>query len=231
VFAACAHRPAGPRFRELVERLDGARVAAARVRKWPGVFGRLAEALASARARRAAEALVRDYGIPAGELAVASGGSIAHIYVGRAPGGASLETIGARYPRLLGALRDSPGIGLVVARATAQGAMAYVGDRAAALDDPASLGALEPFRALGVPTLRRLVRRVLETPTAGDLVVYGAFAPAGAVSFDVEHGAHGGIHPDELDLFVLTDLALPDGDFDAADLGIAIRERWGVSPG
>jgi hypothetical protein len=51
---------------------------------------------------------------------------------------------------------------------------------------------------------------------AGDLVLYGAFAEAGDISFDFEFGSHGGVGPDELDQFVIhpAGIALP-GDFDA----------------
>src|SRR5262249_31595822 len=105
VYRACAVKrhfaPVGPDLDRLAADLEEARVRAARVLKWGAPFGRAAALLASIRARRLARTLARRWGVPAGEIAVVSGGSIAHIYVGRRAGGSTLEEIEARFPDLL----------------------------------------------------------------------------------------------------------------------------------
>jgi hypothetical protein len=229
VFAACGHAGASARFAGVADRLDAARVRAARVRKWPGLLGRASTWQAQAVARRAAGKLERRFGVPAGELAVVTGGSIAHVYVGRRAAGSTLEEIRARFPRLVPALLESPGVGLLVARRTARGPEVYWRGEAASLHDEDALAMLPPFRQTGVSALAAVIRRVVAASTAGDLVLYGAFAAAGPVSFEPELGSHGGIHPDELDLFVLEPAGfdLPAGlTLDPADLGAALRARF-----
>jgi hypothetical protein len=228
VFGACAHGPVGPALDLMAERLASGRVRAARVLKW-GLPGAAVAAWANARARRAAKRLEREHGCPAGELGVVTGGSIAHIYVGRDADGASLEDIRSRFPRLVPVLAASPGIGLTVARRSADGPIVIAGDRVARLDDPAAVARLVPFQPLPPSVLAAVLASVVASPTAGDLVVYGAFAPAGAITFDPELGSHGGVHPDELDLFVIPpeSMAMPDGvGLDPADLGAWLRASY-----
>src|SRR5262249_57631513 len=104
-------------------------VGAAGVRKWGAAFGRAGAILASYQARRAARTIERRWGIPAGELAVVTGGSIAHIYVGRRTRGSTLEEIQARFPDLLPLLERSPGIGLLTIRKSARGPLVSYGGR------------------------------------------------------------------------------------------------------
>jgi hypothetical protein len=206
-------------------------VRASAVRKWPGYLGSLPAAFEELAARRVARRLERDFGVPAGELAVVSGGSIAHVYIGRAAEGATHDQIRARFPRLIPSLAASGGVGLLVVRRTDRGPLVMSGTHTAPLDDRDALARLAPFRAVGVELLQRLIRFVVQAPSAGDLVLYGAFAPAGSVAFDRERGSHGGVHPDELDLFALLppDLSLEaaaDGGFDPATLHDALRQRY-----
>jgi hypothetical protein len=226
VHRACA--PEGAEVEALADELERGRVDAARVLKWGRPLGALPAWRGRLRARLAARRLAA-LGAPAAELAVVSGGSIAHVYVGRAPGGASLEEIERRFPRLLPALRGSPGVGLIVARRTARGPLVLWRGETAGLLDEAALRALPPFRDVGPALLAGILRRVIASATAGDLVLYGAFARAGAVTFDPEWGSHGGVHPEELDLFVVP----PDGmdlpptkSLDPADLHVMLRSRF-----
>ena len=227
VFEACAPGPIDARFRELTDRLDHYRLQSAQVRKFPG-FGKAVDARARRLARRAARDLEK-LGVPAGELAVVTGGSIAHIYVGRHPDGSSLEEIEARFPQLLPALTASPGIGLVVARRSQGGAVVLRGGERACLSDRPALAGLEPFQVVGTAALSRVIHAVIDVGTSGDLVVYGAFAGAGNVTFDPELGSHGGIHPDELEAFVVEpdgETLLADGAFDPVALNASLRRRY-----
>jgi hypothetical protein len=230
VFRACAGRPVRGDLDALAEELTEQRTHAARILKWGRPFGALASALAMARARHAARRLEREHAVPAGDLAVVTGGSIAHVYVGRQPGGATIEEIEERFPRLVPLLERSPGVGLVVVRRSAQGPLVVHRGQRVRLRDEAALARLAPFRTVGPALLAGILRLVIASETAGDLVLYGAFAPAGAVTFDPELGSHGGVHPDELDLFVIPPdgASLPAGNsLDPADLGDVLRARYG----
>ncbi len=231
VHRACATSPAGG-FDALVDELEDQRVRAARGRKWGAPFGLLVAASAAARARRAAWHLERGHGAPAGTIAVVTGGSIAHIYLARRRGGVGLEEIERRFPRVLPALLASPGVGLVVVRKSTRGPRVFWRGEQADLLDEVALRALRPFRDVGIEVLARILRSIAGAVTAGDLVVFGAFARAGAVTFDPELGSHGGIHPEELDLFVIPSegVTLPPGNvLDPAELSDVIRNWYDQS--
>jgi hypothetical protein len=134
---------------------------------------------------------------------VVTGGSVAHLYFGARPKSWTVEAIGARFPRLLPALRASPAVGLIVGR-SARGPVVFYRGRHHVLADRAALSRLEPFRRLGVDALRRLLLQASRGPRHGDLVLYGAFAEAGEVTFDFEFGSHGGVGADELEQFVVS---------------------------
>jgi len=140
---------------------------------------------------------------PMDAIEVVTGGSIAHIYLDRgAPVRLSLEEIEARYPELLEALEHCPAIGLMVARGADGPIVLYRGQRHR-LGDRRALAELPPFRMLGYELLATHLMHAAEGGRYGDLVLYGAFAEAGDISFDFEFGSHGGIGPDELDQFIV----------------------------
>jgi Type I phosphodiesterase / nucleotide pyrophosphatase len=134
-------------------------------------------------------------------IEVVTGGSIAHLYF-RALRSPTVEEIAARWPQLLAALAGSPAIGLVAGRARA-GAVVFFRGRRYRLDDRAALEPLEPFRRLGYELLHGHLAQAVRGRRSGDLVLYGAFAEAGEVSFDFEFGSHGGVGAEELDQFVI----------------------------
>jgi hypothetical protein len=148
---------------------------------------------------------------PIDAIEVVSGGSIAHIYLDRgAPERLTLEEIDARYPELIDALEHCPAVGLMVARGAAGPIVMYRGGRWR-LGDRRALERIEPFRRLGYELAATHLMHAAEGERYGDLVLYGAFAEAGDVSFDFEFGSHGGIAPDELDQFLMhpAHIALP----------------------
>ena len=139
---------------------------------------------------------------PIDAIEVVTGGSIAHIYFDRgAPERLTLEEIDARYPELIAALERCPAVGLMVARGADGPIVLYRGGRWR-LGDRRALELLEPFRRLGYELAATHLMHAADGERYGDLVLYGAFAPAGDVAFDFEFGSHGGIAPDELDQFV-----------------------------
>jgi Type I phosphodiesterase / nucleotide pyrophosphatase len=137
---------------------------------------------------------------PLDGIEVVTGGSIAHLYFGRRR--LRIDTILRRWPHLVAALGRCPAVGVVLARG-ARGPELFYRGRRYRLDDRRRVAALPPFRALGYEVLRRHLEAAARGERSGDLVLYGAFAAAGSVSFDFEFGSHGGIGPEELDQFVL----------------------------
>jgi hypothetical protein len=173
-------------------------------------------------------------GAAASDIEVVSGGSIAHVYFnGGVPydvqRGVTVDAIERRHPGLLIALATCPAIGLIVGRGR-DGPVLFYRGRGYRLADRHALEALEPVRCLGYELCAAHLRNAAEGLRHGDLVLYGAFAPAGEIAFDFEFGSHGGIGPDELDLFVVhpAGVELPFGEAVAAeDFYRFFAERYG----
>jgi hypothetical protein len=154
--------------------------------------------------RRLQRRLPPHEGAPLDGIEVVTGGTIAHLYF-TAPRRASklaVEEVGQRWPSLLEALVRCDAIGLIVGR-SARGSVVYYRGRRYLLADRAAVEPLEPFRRVGYALLRRHLEEAARGKRSGDLVLYGAFAAVGDVAFDFEFGSHGGVAPDELDLFVV----------------------------
>jgi hypothetical protein len=132
---------------------------------------------------------------------VIAAGPNAFLYVLDAPEPLATAALEQRFPGLAESLSCSPGIGFVLARS---------GDGAAPLcyrrgsrwlltaAAPGPFGGREDS-ALVVEGLGSL----MGMPSAGDLVIYGEDAAAGAVSFLVEHGAHAGPSTSEMQTFII----------------------------
>jgi len=164
---------------------------------------------------------------PLDGIEVVTGGSIAHLYFGRHR--LHLDAILRRWPRLVAALSRCPAVGVVLARG-AGGPELYYRGRRYRLADRRRVSSLPPFRALGYPVLARQLEAAARGERSGDLVLYGAFAEAGSVSFDFEFGSHGGIGPEELDQFVLRPPEVkwrPPRLLAARDLYRFFRARYG----
>ncbi len=180
---------------------------------------------------RGVERRLRAARLPA-EVTVVTGGSIAHVYLDGQPDPRRLDEIERGWPHLVGALTRCEAVGLIVARARG-GPVVLVDGKAVPLADRARLARLPPFRAVGVELLAGRLAEVAASPRSGDLVLFGAFARAGNVAFDFELGSHGGVHPDELDCFLIhpSDVAVPlDGVVRAEELHRFFRARY-VEPG
>ena len=182
----------------LIERIATARARLARMRKWPERLRAPAEKWTLRKLRRDEARAVHELGFDP-ELRVIIGGSIAHIYCGST--GCTLEQLAERYPRLLASLAGSPAIGFLVGRDAA--GTRWLFWRGRKFDLAGDLSRLPPARALGETRLRRLIEGTACGSSSGDLVVYGAFARAGHVSFPYEQGSHGGVAPDELSMILI----------------------------
>jgi len=198
VHAAALRRSPGANGIDLLERIATARVRLARMRKWPRKLRAPLERWTVMRLLRDEARARRELGFDP-ELRVIVGGSIAHIYAGGSS--CTLESLAQRFPKLLPALAASPGVGFVVGRdRTGQRWILW---RGRTFDLEGDLSRLPPARALGARRLRRLIEGTAFGPSSGDVVVYGAFARAGNVSFAYEQGSHGGVAPDELSLILI----------------------------
>ena len=198
VHAASLRRAPLPEGVALLERIVAARARLARMRKWPERLRAPAEKWTLHRLRRDEARAVRELGFDP-ELRVIVGGSIAHIYCGDA--GCTLETLAERYPRLLPALEASPAVGFLAGRdAAGRRWLIWRGRR---FELEGDLSRLPPARALGESRLRQLIEGTACGASSGDVVVYGAFARAGHVSFPYEQGSHGGVAPDELSMILI----------------------------
>lgn len=127
------------------------------------------------------------------DVVVCSSGNLAHVYFTAEPGRMTDEAIEARHPGLIAALARHPGIGLLVVRSAAGHAVALGAGRRLDLttgtaDDSPLLSGLGPQVADNLGHLEGF-------PTAGDLILLGAFdRSSGEVTgFEELVGLHGGL--------------------------------------
>jgi uncharacterized membrane protein YvlD (DUF360 family) len=127
------------------------------------------------------------------ELVVCASGNLALIFFPDIEGRADLETLNEKYPHMLDALANHPGVGVVMVRSTGHGALAIGGSGVLNLDtgkvekeDP-----LEPFGPHAAEALKGLDRM----SNCGDLVVVSMLDPnTGQVAaFEELIGSHGGL--------------------------------------
>lgn len=128
----------------------------------------------------------------AGPVLAIYSSALANVYftdLDRRPG---LDEIEGMAPELIGRLMEHPGVGLVIAR---QGdkTVAMHGSRRAVLEDAATAD-LEFLRPYDDPELLRpQLIHLAAMPSAGDLLVFGAYNGSRVVSFEEHAGAHGGL--------------------------------------
>ncbi|WP_448332580.1 phage holin family protein [Streptomyces sp. DSM 41534] len=120
------------------------------------------------------------------------------------PGRMSREQIDARHPALLRTLADHPGVGFVLVRSEAHGAV-VLGPRGAEhrLDTGEVLGT-SPLTVFG-PGAEAAVRRTAHFRNAPDIMVNSAYHPArGTVhAFEEQIGSHGGLGGEQGHPFLL----------------------------
>ena len=171
-------------------------------------------------------------------IEVVTGGSIAHLYLGALPaadGGTpakviTVDQIARRWPRLIDALARCPAVGLLVGKGR-RGPVVFFRGQRYDLADRAAIETLEPCRRLGYELLRTHLEQAVNGRRSGDLVLYGAFAEAGEISFDFEFGSHGGLALEELDQFVMypSEVDFPlKGAVAAEEFYRFFRARYGV---
>lgn len=167
----------------------------------------------------------------AADVVVRVSGPLAHLYITLAPEPLSLSEIALRWPHLLDALVEHPGIGLVIGR---EGSDVFLMGRSGArivrsdgrsqihgqdpLADPERMAPegrwLDPERAA------RELARLARLPDSGDLILLGAWDGRKVVTFEDQRGSHGGLGGGQEIAFLIfpSDRALrPQGWRDARD--------------
>jgi uncharacterized membrane protein YvlD (DUF360 family) len=140
-------------------------------------------------------------GIP--ELSVMASGNLGLISFPREPGRVTLETIDARWPRLVPALREHPGIGFLLVRSARLGAL-VLGPRGSRRLEDDSVEGEDPLAPFG-PNAARHVRRTDGFPHCPDIVVNSTFwADLDEVAaFEELVGSHGGMGGEQSHPFAL----------------------------
>jgi uncharacterized membrane protein YvlD (DUF360 family) len=145
-------------------------------------------------------------GVP--DLVVAASGNLANIYFPGTPERRDLEDVEALHPGLVRGLVEHPGIGFVLVRSTAHGALA-IGRRGIRFLDDDRVAGHDPVAAFGRHAADDL-RRLDTFQHVGDLLVNSLYDPSTDEIAPFEHqvGAHGGLGGPQNRAFVLypTDL-------------------------
>jgi hypothetical protein len=154
-------------------------------------------------------------GYARGPLLIVPAGDIAHVYSTGTDAPIQEPELRARHPGLLERCAHSPAIGFTLVRGE-RGPIALRGDKRFSIDRPE--GAVELNRIVGHPLAATYARDLLRIDRAGDLILLGtaaegATSPAAAVAFPWEFGSHGGIAPDQLDIFMVHPASLGDEAF------------------
>lgn len=127
------------------------------------------------------------------DLVVVAGGNLALAYFNDHPGRMSHEELQEHYPGLVEGLVAHPGIGIVMARSSAHGALAIGRDGVHYLDDGRIVGA-DPLVSYGERAAEAL-RRLDAIDHVGDLALISLYEPeTGEIAaFEELIGAHGGL--------------------------------------
>ena len=181
----------------------------------PTMTGR---AVASAtRGRRAGGAVTLESGARAEieqgdelpEIVVMASGCLGLVSFPREPGRVTLERLGERYPGLVPALLEHPGIGFVLVRSQARGAV-VLGARGTHHLDEERVEGEDPLAPFG-PNAAAHVRRTDGFAHCPDLVINASFSPdtEEVAAFEELVGSHGGMGGSQSFPFVLFPVALP----------------------
>jgi len=146
------------------------------------------------------------------DVVVASSGNLAHVYFTSDPGRMTLEAIEARYPRLVDALAQHPGIGAVIARSAAGHALVLGANGRRDLSTSPPDGG-DPLADFG-PRAAEDLRRLEGFAAAGDLILLGSVdGITGEVTgFEELVGSHGGLGGWQAEPFILCPATLTLAD-------------------
>jgi uncharacterized membrane protein YvlD (DUF360 family) len=162
------------------------------------------------------------------ELSVMASGCLGLVSFPRLPGRVTLEQIEARHPLLVPALRGHPGIGFVLVRSEAEGAVALGPDGANHLDSERIEGE-DPLAPFG-PHAARHLRRTDAFPHCADLMINSAYWPqfGEVAAFEELVGSHGGLGGTQCFPFALhpADLDWPEHEVVGAESVHRVLRSW-----
>ncbi|HEY8583976.1 MAG TPA: phage holin family protein [Capillimicrobium sp.] len=162
------------------------------------------------------------------EVVVMASGCLGLISFPRLPGRVARETLDARYPALLGALLEHPGVGFVLVRSAAEGAVVLGPRGRRRLADDAVEGE-DPLAPFG-PRAADHVRRTDGFEHCPDVLVNSAYWPdTGEVAaFEELVGSHGGMGGPQAKPFALVPAgwALPGEEVVGAEALHRWMRRW-----
>ncbi len=151
----------------------------------------------------------------------------------RLPGRVTLEQIESSYPRLIPALRDHAGVGFLLVRSVAHGAMAIGAGGVNYLDEGRIEGE-DPLSPFG-PRAARHVSRTDGFPSCPDIVLNSTYWKDSdeVAAFEELVGSHGGLGGTQSYPFLLhpAELGLPEGELVGAEAVHRHLRRWLVELG
>jgi hypothetical protein len=128
--------------------------------------------------------------------------ALANVYFTDLNRRAHVFDVDRRAPGLLRALVDHPGIGLVVVKDGDRTLLLHNGRRVHLEDEHSDLEFLSLYDKPGL--VREQLLRLAAMPSAGDLLVFGAYDGRMVVNFEDHGGAHGGIGGVQMFPFVVS---------------------------
>ena len=158
-------------------------------------------------------------------VVVSEAGDIAHVYFTDRVAPLTCEELTARWPAQLQAVLECPASGIVAVRGGSCGHAFHRGRRFDLADPSALQGVLRYDASL----LRASLIEMLQMPSAGDLVVYGAGVEGGDdVAFAFEFGSHGGVGKGDVETFFIHPWHVPaeDGPMGPKELHHFFRRRF-----
>jgi hypothetical protein len=156
--------------------------------------------------------------------------ALANVYFTRFNHSPDMDEIECAAPGALDALRSHPGIGLVLARQKGR-IMALHAGGITDLDNP-DPAALEFLRCYDDPSiLAPQLAELARMPSAGDLLVFGAYDGQMVVSFEDHAGSHGGVGGVQMFPFMVAPRGQADaftGITDATQLHALFARRYHI---
>jgi uncharacterized membrane protein YvlD (DUF360 family) len=167
------------------------------------------------------------------EIVAMASGCLGLVTFPREPGRMTAERLEERYPRVLPALRDHPGIGFLLVRSEQHGAVAMGAAGVHYLDEDRVEGE-DPLAPFG-PNATRHVKRTDGFPHCADIMVNSTYWQDldEVAAFEELVGSHGGMGGTQSYPFLLhpVELELPDGELVGAEAVHRELRRWLVQLG
>jgi len=167
------------------------------------------------------------------EIVVMASGCLGLVSFAREPGRVTLEALQARYPDVVPTLRDHPGIGFLLIRSEAHGAV-VIGRAGTVYLDEDRVEGESPLAPFG-PNAARHVKRTDAFPHCPDIVVNSTYWTDldEVAAFEQLVGSHGGMGGAQSYPFVLhpDDLELPEDGLVGAEAVHREFRRWLVHLG